>query len=109
MHIRSRRDRTTEFRYTVLSLKGRQMNSYGGNKTIVSQTGKQGSEFIKIARSIGQDITNTYNKLEKLTLLVKRKTIFDDKSLEIQKLTFIIKHDIDNLTRQIRQLQIIAK
>ena len=37
------------------------------------------AEFMTIARSIGKDIANTYTKLEKLTLLAKRKTIFDDR------------------------------
>jgi len=104
----SSRDRTSEFRTTVQSLKGRQMNGHGGRSTM-SKTAKQGSEFINIAKSIGQDITNTYTKLEKLTLLAKRKTIFDDKPVEIQELTYIIKHDIANLNRQIGQLQNIAK
>lgn len=105
----SSRDRTAEFRTTVQSLKGRQMNGHGGNRSVVSRAAKQGSEFINIAKSIGQDITNTYTKLEKLTMLAKRKTIFDDKPVEIQELTYIIKHDIANLNRQIGQLQNIAK
>jgi len=109
MPSNSSRDRTAEFRTTVQSLKGRQMNGHGGNRTMMARAGKQGSEFINIARSIGQDITNTYTKLEKLTLLAKRKTIFDDKPVEIQELTYIIKHDIANLNRQIGQLQNIAK
>ena len=60
-------------------------------------------------RSIGKDITSTYTKLEKLTLLAKRKTIFDDKPVEIQELTYIIKQDIAHLNKQIGQLQTIAK
>jgi len=109
MMLSSSRDRTAEFRTTVQSLKGRQMNGHGGNRSAVSRVTKQGSDFINIAKSIGQDITNTYTKLEKLTLLAKRKTIFDDKPVEIQELTYIIKHDIANLNRQIGQLQNIAK
>ena len=58
-----------------------------------------------IARSIGKDIANTYTKLEKLTLLAKRKTIaFDDRPAEIQNLTFIIKEDMNQLNRQIGQV-----
>jgi len=64
---------------------------------------------MKIARSIGKDIANTYTKLEKLTLLAKRKTIFDDRPQEIQELTFIIKEDMNALNRQISQLQQIAR
>lgn len=70
---------------------------------------RHNSDFINIAKSISGDITNTYTKLEKLTLLCKRKTIFDDKPVEIQELTYIIKHDIANLNKQIGQLQDIAK
>merc|ERR1719312_2095619 len=99
----SSRDRTLEFRNTVQSLRGRQMN--GVTRAAVPGGFKQGSEFINIAKSISGDITNTYTKLEKLTLLCKRKTIFDDKPVEIQELTYIIKHDIANLNKQIGQLQ----
>ncbi len=70
---------------------------------------RQSVEFTKIAKSIGNDIANTYVKLEKLTLLAKRKTLFDDKPREIQELTFIIKEDMNQLNRQIGQLQQIAK
>merc|ERR1719315_785725 len=105
----SSRDRTAEFRTTVQSLKGRQMNGHGGNRAMMARSGKQGSDFINIAKSIGQDITNTYTKLEKLTLLARRKTIFDDKPVEIQELTYIIKQDIAHLNKQIGQLQAIAK
>ena len=63
---------------------------------------------IVFCRSIGKDIANTYTKLEKLTLLAKRKTIFDDRPQEIQKLTYIIKEDMNQLNRQIGQLQDIG-
>jgi len=103
--MNSSRDRTAEFRTTVHSLRGRQINGAVRNTKSV----RQNSDFINIAKSISQDITNTYTKLEKLTLLCKRKTIFDDKPVEIQELTYIIKHDIAELNKQISQLQNIAK
>ena len=37
--------------------------------------------------------------------MFRKKTIFDDKPVEIQELTFIIKEDIANLNKQIAQLQ----
>lgn len=49
-----------------------------------AQLARQSAEFMRIARSIGRDIANTYTKLEKLTMLAKRKTIFDDRPQEIQ-------------------------
>ena len=39
----------------------------------------------------------------------RRRTIFDDKPVEIQELTYIIKQDIAHLNKQIGQLQTIAK
>ena len=103
--MNSSRDRTAEFRTTLQTLRGRQVN--GAVRS--SRSVQQKSDFIHIAKSISQDITNTYTKLEKLTLLCKRKTIFDDKPVEIQELTYIIKHDIGELNKQISQLQNIAK
>ncbi len=62
-----------------------------------------------IARSIGRDIAATYTKLEKLALLARRRTLFDDRPQEIQKLTVIIKEDMAALNKQIARLQMIAK
>ena len=44
-------------------------------------------------------VANTYAKLEKLTMLARRKTLFDDRPKEIQELTFIIKEDMNVLNR----------
>merc|ERR1712038_1506802 len=62
-----------------------------------------------IAKKIGRDIANTFSKLEKLTLLARRKSLFDDKPMEIQELTYIIKQDIGSLNKQIAQLQALVK
>lgn len=37
--------------------------------------------------------------------MAKRKSLFDDNTVEIQELTYIIKQDIGNLNKQIAQLQ----
>ena len=37
--------------------------------------------------------------------VAKRKSLFDDKPVEIQELTYIIKQDINSLNKQIAQLQ----
>ncbi len=67
-----------------------------------AQLSQQAGEFMTIARSIGRDIAATYTKLEKLTLLARRKTLFDDRPQEIQKLTVIIKEDMATLNKQVR-------
>jgi len=62
-----------------------------------------------IARTIGKNITSTYTKLEKLTLLAKRKSLFNDRPAEIQELTYIIKEDLNSLNQQIARLQEVSK
>jgi syntaxin 5 len=41
--------------------------------------------------------------------VAKRRSIFDDRSLEIQELTYIIKKDITSLNNQIARLQDLVK
>ena len=78
----SSRDRTLEFRNTVQSLRGRQMNG-AVSRAAVPGGFKQNSEFINIAKAISGDITNTYTKLEKLTLLAKYDFFFSTLSHEM--------------------------
>lgn len=114
----SGRDRTGEFAAAVRSFRGRQQTQFaaphqqhldmnGGPKH--GELARQSAEFMTIAASIGKDIARTYTKLEKLTLLAKRRTLFDDRPQEIQELTHIIKEDMAALNRQIGQLQQIAR
>ncbi|KAK4706114.1 syntaxin 5, partial [Phenoliferia sp. Uapishka_3] len=91
------------------------------------------SEFARMAAKIGKDIQGTTFKLEKLAQygsearyslgggqsskslggvadyffepVAKRKTLFDDRPVEISELTYIIKQDIAHLNQQIAQLQ----
>ncbi|KAL8588765.1 Syntaxin-5 [Nucella lapillus] len=101
------RDRSNEFMSAVKLLQSRQ-----GNGLPYRQQNKalqQRSEFSRIAKHIGKDLANTYTKLEKLTILAQRKSLFDDKPVEIQELTYIIKQDIKSLNEKIAQLQTVAK
>jgi len=100
------RDRTNEFLSTVKSLQSSQTNGYKSTpKTPLAYR----SEFMKIAKRIGVDLGRTFERLEKLTILAKRKSLFDDKPVEIQELTFIIKQDIGELNKQIAYLQEIGR
>lgn len=102
------RDRTNEFTTIVKSLQSRQV----GNGLVQSRQRNplhHRGEFMAIAKKIGHDISNTFSKLEKLTILAKRKSLFDDKPQEIQQLTFIIKQDIASLNKQIAQLQELSR
>ncbi|XP_061691787.1 syntaxin-5a isoform X1 [Syngnathoides biaculeatus] len=97
------RDRTSEFQSACRSLQGRQ-NGVQPNKPALSAL-RQRSDFTVMAKRIGKDLSNTFSKLEKLTILAKRKSLFDDKAVEIEELTYIIKQDINSLNKQIAQLQ----
>jgi syntaxin 5 len=66
---------------------------------------RQRSEFARNAAEIGRGVSATMGKLERLAQLAKRKTLFDDRPVEINELTFVIKQDLAGLTQQIRKLQ----
>ncbi|RXN27091.1 adenylosuccinate synthetase isozyme 2-like protein [Labeo rohita] len=75
----------------------------------VNSAVKQRSEFTLLAKRIGRDLSNTFAKLEKLTILAKRKSLFDDKATEIDELTYIVKQDINSLNKQIAGLQELVR
>ncbi|KAK9870341.1 hypothetical protein WA026_006426 [Henosepilachna vigintioctopunctata] len=108
--VMTARDRTGEFINTVQTLQGRNIvravQALDPKKSKVIQSH---SEFMLLAKNVGRNISSTYAKLEKLTLLAKRKSLFDDKSLEIQDLTYMIKGDLSSLNQQIAQLQEVSK
>jgi len=101
-------DRTKEFRACVESMRSR--SSIPARDSQVKQrqltTQKQSkSEFARRTSSIGKDLASTTVKLDKLAQLAKRKTLFDDRPVEISELTFIIKQDIANINKQLSDLQ----
>ncbi len=107
------RDRTSEFSATIRSLKGRSLNQTPNGLPVARSKNEllaqQSREFMNIASSISRDIANTYSKLDKLTLLAKKRALFDDRPQEIQELISIIKQDTNALNRQIDQLSRISK
>ncbi|KZF20416.1 syntaxin-5 [Xylona heveae TC161] len=118
-------DRTSEFRSILTQAQKRQTSSRFGpqRQSLLSDsqrreangspTGgvKRGSrsEFARRAAEIGRGITGTMAKLERLAQLAKRKTLFDDRPVEIAELTYIIKQDLSSLNQQISSLQALSK
>ncbi|KAF7290500.1 Integral membrane protein sed5 [Mycena kentingensis (nom. inval.)] len=104
-------DRTNEFRSCVESIRSRSAPRGGDAKQRLLQNGKSApkSEFSRMASNIGRDISSTGIKLGKLGQLAKRKTLFDDRPVEISELTFIVKQDIANINKQIAALQSYVK
>ncbi|KAL4659998.1 syntaxin-5-like [Arapaima gigas] len=101
------RDRTQEFLSVCKSLQTQQ-NGLQRDKRALSAV-KHRSDFTVMAKRIGRDLSNTFAKLEKLTILAKRKSLFDDKAVEIEELTYIIRQDIGSLNKQIAQLQELVR
>ncbi|KAH7930512.1 t-SNARE [Leucogyrophana mollusca] len=107
-------DRTNEFRACVESIRNRSAvppRTAEAKQRLLQSHGKGGakSEFSRMASAIGKDISSTTIKLGKLAQLAKRKTLFDDRPVEISELTFIIKQDIAGINRQIAALQSYVK
>ncbi|TDL28225.1 t-SNARE [Rickenella mellea] len=106
-------DRTNEFRSCVESIRNRSAvprNVEAKQRLLHAQAkGGSKSDFTRMASQIGKEISATTIKLSKLAQLAKRKTLFDDRPVEISELTFIIKQDIASINKQIAQLQAYTK
>ncbi|XP_001602477.1 syntaxin-5 [Nasonia vitripennis] len=104
------RDRTQEFGNAIQMLQSKNIS-----RAAVSRSPRQAkhlqsySNFMLIAQNIGKNIASTYAKLEKLALLAKKKSIFDDRQSEIEELTSIIGADLGSLNQQIAKLQVLGK
>lgn len=121
MAVTSIQDRTSEFRSVLAQAQRRQATSKVGaqRRSLLTDSEKAAangdahqnrrSEFARRAADIGRGIAATMGKLEKLAVLAKRKTLFDDKPTEINQLTFIIKQDLGSLNQQISGLQALSR
>uniref|UniRef100_A0A0K8VXJ5 Syntaxin-5 n=1 Tax=Bactrocera latifrons TaxID=174628 RepID=A0A0K8VXJ5_BACLA len=108
--IMASRDRTGEFNNAIRSLQSRNITRAVNIRDPRKAKEVQSySEFMMVAKYIGKNIASAYAKLEKLTLLAKKKSLFDDRPQEIQELTYIIKGDLNALNQQIARLQDISK
>ncbi|KAJ8730827.1 hypothetical protein PYW08_002240 [Mythimna loreyi] len=102
--VMAARDRTNEFISAVRSLQGRTLARPVVRDERKAQMLETYSQFMGMAKVISKNITSTYAKLEKLAMLAKKKSLFDDRPTEIQELTYIIKGDLSSLNQQIARL-----
>lgn len=108
-------DRTNEFR-SILAQASKRQNSRvtSQRQSLLSDnernasTSKQRSEFSRKAGEISRQVAATSAKLGRLAELAGRKTLFDDRSVEINELTFVIKQDLSALDRTIKDLQTLS-
>jgi len=101
------RDRTAEFASILRS----QQNGPNRRHPVAPTRTPRGdlssyTAFMQRARLVGRNISSTYAKLEKLTQLAKKRSLFDDSSdVEVQELTTIIGHDLQALAKQLADLK----
>lgn len=105
------KDRTSEFQGLVESIASR--SAQPAKQKLLNQNAPGASprkgEFARRAQAIGKDIASTTTKLQRLAQLARRKTLFDDRPVEISELTYIIKHDIAAINKQLADLQAFNK
>lgn len=109
LHATSLRDRMSEFQAIAERLQKQQGSSAGPSQSSVSSISNSKnaaqSDFARVASQIGLGIHKTSVKLQKLAQLAKRTSMFDDPSAEIDELTGVIKHEIQQLNNAIAELQ----
>uniref|UniRef100_A0A7E5A1R6 t-SNARE coiled-coil homology domain-containing protein n=1 Tax=Panagrellus redivivus TaxID=6233 RepID=A0A7E5A1R6_PANRE len=99
------RDRTNEFKTICKSYEmkflnnGRVHNRDDRNKIVAGSI-----EFNQRAKRIGRFLSSTCVKMEKLTELAKKKSLFDDNTIEIERLQKNVQEDITGLNNQIAEL-----
>lgn len=104
-------DRTQEFRSCVTSVSKINGSVHASsrqgllNQDQQKQRKNPRSEFSKRASSIAQEISETTSMLQRLAMLAKRKTLFDDRPVEITELTYVIKQKVSKITNNISDLQ----
>ncbi|KAJ2066312.1 Integral membrane protein SED5 [Coemansia sp. S155-1] len=110
---RTLRDRTNEYRSLVSALRKRQqlkaetgVIEANGSKR---QANAAHSEFSRHAGAIGKDIQDTTLLLERLAALARAKTIFDDKTSDINALTTQVKQRIAGINGKIMSLQALQR
>lgn len=112
-------DRTNEF-FTTIKLmenKPQYMNSelrqrklQAANSTgaaAAAAANQKYSNFMRGAKSISKELASTYQKLEHLHELARKRTLFDaaDTNRQLNELIYIIKRSISSLNAQIEQLR----
>lgn len=109
-------DRTDEFRSILAQAQRRQAQSKTGaqRQSLLTVQEKaqanpspqrQRSEFARNAAEVARGVASTMQKLERLSQLARRKTLFDDRPVEFDELTFVIKQDMTALSGQVQNLQ----
>ncbi|KAJ2777199.1 Integral membrane protein SED5 [Coemansia javaensis] len=103
------RDRTSEYKSLVTALRKRQQAPPPAELRAARSPEPSFGEFSKQAAAIGSEIQSTALLLEQLATLARAKTIFDDRTSEINALTGQVKQRIAAINNKILSLQQIQR
>ncbi|KAJ2959272.1 hypothetical protein NQZ79_g5209 [Umbelopsis isabellina] len=106
------RNRTQEFQAVASRLSSRNnLNDRRAQINLVQHVPKRGnvSAFTVTARELARHLRITEQELGKLKSLTNRRTLFDEKPVEISELTYVIKQNISKLNHGIAALQSTTK
>ncbi|KAF0986739.1 hypothetical protein HZS_7625, partial [Henneguya salminicola] len=96
------RDRTSEFKNIVSNI---QTKNLAKQIHVISEPPlKNRSYFLAASQKINEGIYSCYVKLENLGHLCKSRSLFDDRTDEINDLVYIIKLDVMHLKTQVEDL-----
>ncbi|KAG5357960.1 Integral membrane protein [Yarrowia sp. B02] len=93
-------NRTQEFKSAVAAQARLRQNAVPA-----PQTRSAKSQFAQDASKIAAEIADTTQMLQRLAQLAQRKTLFDDRPVEINELTHVIKQKVSRVNEQLTQLQ----
>jgi len=79
--------------------------SNGNNNSNSNNKVARQSQFTESASRISKNISFVTEKLEKLTHLAKQRSLFEDQTQEINKLTSVIKSDLGELDSDLKYLE----
>jgi len=102
-------DRTDEFRQILQELQYKGVGAGAGFEKADAAPSQAQSQLNALSAEIGAEIHNTSLKAAELRKMAKAKGIFNDKTNEIQELTYTVKQDIQRLTQKIEGLEKMAK
>ncbi|KAJ2509243.1 Integral membrane protein SED5 [Coemansia sp. RSA 1939] len=110
LRAKTLRDRTAEYRSLTTALRKRQPSAPQIDLNPNSTNAKNAfGEFSRQSSAIGKEIQETTVILEQLALLARGKTIFDDKTSEINALTNQVKQRIAAINGKILSLQTLQR
>lgn len=98
-------DRTDEFQQLLREI----ARTQGGGFAFDGPSPQAQSELNMYSAEIGSKIHQASMKVDRLRKMAKQKSIFDDKTEQIEDLTLGVKHEIDELSIKIEQFEAKAK